>query len=260
MASEKAPYEDLFKVADRLKEFIGVEIFGKNAEISTASVFPSGETIRLLVRLRRNGLVRIGDGASALRQMRVAGVLSHRPGVYLAEAARWRGLDYGEGEIFADARPDDVDGIAARAMLVSSAAVEAVVRAVEAHRSAKLRTFKLQFGEFMSDKFGGKFQPKEIEGKHKKHAFNYVYARQSFFVVDPVTPDLMSINQAFTVHSDLRQLGNDAIRQVLVFEPEDKWDGHDSAILQSIPGVELISYRDAQKSVPQYVEDFERAN
>jgi len=236
-------------LAPSLESFVRVRQTDSGCVVTTSTMYPSGRVVQVFID-RDGDHFRLSDGAQALREMRQAGIELQKPGVYIAPAARRRGVAYTRGEVFADVEEEGSLPILIK--LVANASNDAVVSALESHRLPRLRSFKFAFNSYMKDTFGGKFKPDTVAGELDKYKLDYVHRNGKLVIADPITADTMSVDRAFRIHSDIHSSRAKGLSQWLIYDEGDPWKKTDLAVLRKT-GAIVAPYEKARKELPQAV-------
>jgi hypothetical protein len=191
--------------------------------ITLPCLYPSGRAAQVLVKDKGDQVI-LSDQAQALLEIRASGINSHRPGVYIAPVARKRGLRYDDGRIqFRTGKSSTVVELVEIAVLIANASVEAAITAIAGYRIPTVEGIRFAFNSFIKEVIPDKFEPKEVTGGCETHKMDYVHSNGGLFVVDPIAPNRMDIDRAFTAHSDIGAGPDRKIKQWIVFDPMDEW-------------------------------------
>jgi hypothetical protein len=73
-----------------------------------------------------------------------------------------------------------------------------------------------------------------VGASNKQHAFAFVLrtSDRRIVLIDPVVNDPSSINSKVVAHMDIRQVGDSAIDQRLVYDEDEMWDAADLNLLK----------------------------
>jgi hypothetical protein len=215
--------------------------------ITMPSIYPSGEWIQVTIS-EKDGVFDISDGARGLAEIRMTGMQHQRPGIYLARAARSHGVEYVSGVLRIEAKEQaELPDAFAR---VASASLEGVVRATESYRFPNVKNFKFAFDSFINDRFPSKFHKEELAGEARSHPFDYVHRDGTLIVLDPLQHNDLSINRAYTAHSDIRRSARRPDSQIIVFDRLDGWIDHDLKLLEN-SGAEVLSFEMVEAKLPR---------
>jgi hypothetical protein len=208
-------------------------------------MYPDGSSVRVTVKETSGGYY-VTDAGRALVQVRISGHQTDKPGYYLARAANVFRVKYSRGMLsLSDVGAESLDTAIA---LVANASLHGVSLTMANYSVPSERNFKFAFDGFIRETFGDNFRRDIINGAHNVHHLDYVHRNNEVVITDPLKPDRMSVDRAFSVHSDILRAVQAPALQLLVFDGNDNWRQSDLDHIKSV-GVPVIEYCEAVETL-----------
>jgi len=226
--------------------------------VGTSCLYPSGEVVKVLITKKDKKSYIVSDLANGLAQIIARNIDHSKPGYYLAHFARRWGVDYSRGVISSIAT--SIEEIELAILLVANASKDGVVKMLERHSYSLKPTFKKTFGDFLNSEYEGKFRKGVLTGYSRKvHHLDYVHDKSNLpdidltrpvLILDTVQPGELAISVKAQHHRDIQSLGNNRIKQQLVFDDVvDEWTKADLAYLD-VTGVPSIAFTELEQKLP----------
>lgn len=202
--------------------------------VPTLCLYPSNATVTVYVSGGPRECV-ISDDGGAVAQIAAHGIPIDDPDKMVRQFAVGSGLRHERGAIYSPPVPGDA--LVPVIMLVANASAQAAHWAVSHLRVARRRDLRAVVREIVEKRFGRERVKHEIPilGKSERlYRFDTVVdiGGGRRFIADTVVPEASSINARVVSHMDVRERGDPALVQRIVFDPADSWRSEELNLLQ----------------------------
>jgi hypothetical protein len=194
-------------------------------------MYPSNGLVTVAVRGGNYSVV-VSDDGGALSEVLSAGISNPFTDSQIKNIVGSHGLSVDEGVIFSPPVPIDEAPIAI--LLVANAAKQVAEWHYEHANIRVARDFKKALADVLAGLFRENLVHKvTIPGMHKPHTFANVINLGSGvrLIVDPVEREQSSIHARVIANLDVRQAGDEMIRQRIIYDDHEEWSPDDLGLL-----------------------------
>ena len=239
-----------------LADFYSVEPSRDGISIVTHCLYPSGKSVRVMVRGAGNSCS-VSDECGALHEVIDAGIPWGRAEHAIKSRARRHALNSDRGNVHSDVV--EMRTVAAVIAVVANASKDIAAWLFSSTKPEKT-DFKESLRKALNDKFNGAVHHNvELRGfSNKSHTFdNVIRINDNSIIVDPVIKDHSSINSRLVANLDVQRLENNKIQQRIIYDDSDEWNSAELSLLSI--GAPVVAFTNVDNVISRIVgADIER--